>query len=160
MQVVIRRATPGDVRELCQLLNEGDSYHAAALPTVFSRAKAPTWREPYLRERIADDDSVVLVADAGHELVGVVIAILRRTSPEVPVLVQRRYAWVDTLVVREVYRRRGVGRALMEQVHRWALDHGVNEVELNVWEFNEGAIALYAALGYTTTSRRMRLVLR
>lgn len=159
MKVVIRRATRDDIVALCQLVAEGDSYHADALPSIFARVIDATWRAPFLRDRITDDESAVFVADAGGKLAGAVIAILRRVSPEVPVLVQRRYAWVDTLVVKQAYRRRGLGRALMEHVHRWAVERGVNEVELNVWEFNEAAISLYTQLGYATASRRMRLVM-
>jgi ribosomal protein S18 acetylase RimI-like enzyme len=57
--------------------------------------------------------------------------------------------------VREAFRRRGIGEALMEHAHAWAVDQGIHEVELGVAEFNAAAIALYEKLGYTTVSRRM-----
>lgn len=62
---------------------------------------------------------------------------------------------IDDLIVRKVFRRFGVGRALVERAHRWALDKQVNQGELNVWEFNQTAIAFYEKLGYRTASRRM-----
>ena len=37
----------------------------------------------------------------------------------------------------------------------WARNHGAERLHLNVWEFNEGAIAFYEALCYTTFSRNM-----
>ena len=40
-----------------------------------------------------------------------------------------------------------VGRALMERDHQWVLDKRLTEVELNVWEFNEEAAALYVRMG-------------
>jgi GNAT superfamily N-acetyltransferase len=43
----------------------------------------------------------------------------------------------------------------MERAHAWALDKGINQIQLNVWEFNEGAIAFYEKLGYTVASRTM-----
>lgn len=41
-------------------------------------------------------------------------------------MVARRYAVVDTLMVKEKFRHSGIGRALMEKAHQWAWDKGVN----------------------------------
>ncbi|QBS38282.1 GNAT family N-acetyltransferase [Thermaerobacter sp. FW80] len=155
--VTVRPASDGDVQEICEILAEGDRDHASALPTVFMTACDPAWREPAVRQWIGDPTSAVLVADEGGRLAGVVVAVLRHAPREVPVLAPRRYVWIDSLAVCSSRRRQGVGRALMEAVHRWALDQGVDEIELNVWEFNRAAIALYTSLGYATTSRRLHL---
>jgi GNAT superfamily N-acetyltransferase len=47
----------------------------------------------------------------------------------------------------------------MERAHRWALDKGVSEVELSVWDFNEGAIAFYENLGYKPTRHTLSISL-
>ena len=62
---------------------------------------------------------------------------------------------IDNLVVREKFRRSGIGQSLIKKAHQWALDKGVIQVVLNVWEFNKEAIAFYEKLGYRTASRRM-----
>ncbi|MFQ6077792.1 MAG: GNAT family N-acetyltransferase [Thermodesulfobacteriota bacterium] len=61
----------------------------------------------------------------------------------------------DNLAVKQNFRRSGVGRSLIKRAHQWAVDKGLAQVELNVWEFNEGAIAFYEKLGYKTMSRKM-----
>jgi GNAT superfamily N-acetyltransferase len=76
-------------------------------------------------------------------------------SPPVSLLVPRRYAVVDSLVVDQRLQRTGVGRALMEQAHRWAAAQGATEVELTVYAFNETALAFYDSLGYRALSSRM-----
>jgi ribosomal protein S18 acetylase RimI-like enzyme len=76
-------------------------------------------------------------------------------APDDPLLAPRRFAMVDMLAVRGDRRRRGIGRALMEATHRWAEGCGLEEVALNVWEFNQRAIAFYEHLGYETLSRQM-----
>ena len=43
----------------------------------------------------------------------------------------------------------------MDAAHQWARARGLTRVELNVYEFNEGARAFYAALGYETLSRKL-----
>ena len=56
---------------------------------------------------------------------------------------------VERVAVRETYRRRGVGKALMERVEAWADDHGFETLKLHAQTHVEG---FYADLGYETTS--------
>jgi GNAT superfamily N-acetyltransferase len=78
-----------------------------------------------------------------------------RESPDVPVLVQRKYLLVDMVGVKESLRGEGIGRALMQAAHGWARQQGITQVELRVYEFNQGAIAFYESLGYTMMSRNL-----
>jgi len=76
------------------------------------------------------------------------------------IMMPRRYAWIGDLVLREKFRRSGVGRSLVEKAHQWSLGKGVSQVELNVWEFNKEAIIFFKILGYKTIKRTMRRSLR
>ena len=62
---------------------------------------------------------------------------------------------VDSVVVARAAQRSGVGTTLMGRAESWAREKGTNQLELQVWEFNVGAVALYEKLGYRTVSRRM-----
>ncbi len=53
------------------------------------------------------------------------------------------------------HRGRGIGRALIDHLERWAANHGVERMVLNVSEANEGAIRLYHELGYRDFDRAM-----
>ena len=55
----------------------------------------------------------------------------------------------------EGHRGLGIGRALIEHVERWAADHGIERMILNVSEANEGAIRLYHSMGYRDFDRAM-----
>ena len=46
------------------------------------------------------------------------------------------------------HRRRGVGRALLEQAVSWARDAGIHKLELHVFPWNEPAIKLYEQFGF------------
>jgi len=154
VEITIREATQEDFDALDDILAEGDTYHSEALPEVFRPAGGPARPDEFLKQALADQDAAILVAESGDRVVGLAHVTVRE-SPDVPIFVPRRYAHVSTLVVRREARRAGVGRALMERVHRWALDKGVTEIELGVWEFNQPAIAFYERLGYTTARRSM-----
>jgi ribosomal protein S18 acetylase RimI-like enzyme len=58
------------------------------------------------------------------------------------------------LMVAETHRRRGVGRALLEQAVAWAQGAGVHKLELHVFPHNEPAIRLYEAFGFVTVGLR------
>ena len=158
MSVDIRRATLADYDQLCQLFEQGDIQHRNALPRMFRAQPGPARSYDYVAGLLADQEQAVIVAESGPLLVGVALAQIHRT-PDIPILVPRRYAHVGDLVVSEDHRRSGIGSALMRAVRTWAASQGVAEIQLNVWEFNEGALAFYESLGYRTMSRNMWLTL-
>ncbi len=53
-----------------------------------------------------------------------------------------------TISVREAYRGKGVGSALMETAEKYAQAQGMRRIELEVFGKNKNAIALYAKRGY------------
>lgn len=62
-----------------------------------------------------------------------------------------------TIAVHEGHQGRGVGRALMDELLRWARSNPrVEKVELQVRSSNERAIALYRSLGFVEEGRKTR----
>ncbi len=57
--------------------------------------------------------------------------------------------------MRSGFQYHGIGRRLMDEAQAWASARGATSIELNVYEFNEDAIAFYERLGYRTLSRKM-----
>lgn len=154
MAIEIRAATPEDYDDLCALCNQVDALHRDNLPHLYQSPRGPAREEDYILGLIADKEVGLFVAESA----GVVVGFVNVTvcdSPPVPIFVPRRYAAVDNLVVDPRFQRAGIGRALMEQVHRWAAAQGASEVELTVYGFNEAALAFYESLGYTHVSSRM-----
>lgn len=154
MELHIREATTADYEALCALFDEGDALHRENLPHVFRKPEGPVRDWEFVLSLIAEEKVGLFVAQAENELAGL-ICVLVRESPAIPIFVPRRYAVIDNIVVRDRFRRRGVGRALVERAHEWATVQGVEEIELNVWAFNRGAVAFYRRLGYETASLRM-----
>ena len=55
---------------------------------------------------------------------------------------------VDQLVILEQYRGKGLGKKLMDEAKKIAIDNGCDRIELNCWMFNENALAMYEHIGY------------
>jgi ribosomal protein S18 acetylase RimI-like enzyme len=154
MNVSIRRADPADYQAVCELLAELDALHAEHLPDVFRKTEGPAREWDYYCGLLADDNVAVFVAEADGRVVGLAHVAIRE-APAIPIFVPRRYAVVDAIGVRSGFRRRGIGRRLLDAVHAWAVEKGASSVELNVHEFNQEAIAFYRAVGYETLRRQM-----
>ncbi|WP_195760634.1 GNAT family N-acetyltransferase [Agromyces kandeliae] len=68
--------------------------------------------------------------------------------------------WVWDLEVHPSFRRRGVARRAMLAGEEVAREHGASRLGLNVFGYNDGAIALYRDLGYEVASLHMAKALR
>jgi ribosomal-protein-alanine N-acetyltransferase len=86
--------------------------------------------------------AITLIAEGeGEEICGFVIVQLERDRSEL-------LAYVVTLDVALVFRRRGVAARLMREAERRAGAAGACRVELHVFSGNEGAVRFYERLGY------------
>jgi ribosomal protein S18 acetylase RimI-like enzyme len=171
--VTIRRATEADFPALSDLWRQADAFHAAHLPARFQVPEGDARpREFVLTEPSKPDAALFVVAlpsaaaaaaagaagTSGIAGDGRVVGFVRVTvheAPPVPCYVPRRLAMVQEVVVDSGHQRRGIGRALLERAHAWAQEQGAGEVELSVYAFNTGAVAVYERLGYAVTSYRM-----
>ena len=64
------------------------------------------------------------------------------------------------LMVDARFRRRGIGRALLESAVEWGRANGVTKLELHVFPWNEPAIKLYEAFGFEREGYRRGHYLR
>ena len=66
---------------------------------------------------------------------------------------ERDFLDVDEFGVDEAFRRQGVASELMAFIRDWAGSRGFRRLELNMWEFNQGALAFYEEMGFATYRR-------
>jgi ribosomal protein S18 acetylase RimI-like enzyme len=154
LAIVIREATERDYEALCTLIEEVDKMHRDALPRRFKASEGPARSRNYIVSAILTRDVGLFVAEIEGQPLGFVHVTVRDT-PEIPILVPRRYAVVDNLAVKSTHRRRGVGRALMKKAEAWAKAQGATSIELTVYNFNEAGQDFYRELGYETLTHHM-----
>jgi ribosomal protein S18 acetylase RimI-like enzyme len=150
--VRIRQAQLADYEALGRLFLEVDELHARLLPAYFRRPRGTARSRELIGRILSAPDETILVAHEDGELLGLVHVQLYDTPP-IAVMVPRRRAHVDNVVVAAAARRRGVGRRLMEGAARWARDRGAEELLLTVWAGNEEAERFYDALGFHAVNR-------
>ena len=151
MSTSVRAASSDDYDAFCALVVQADKHHAAGLPRLFREASGPARPRAVYDEILASPEKTLLAAELEGRVVGLVSVELR-SPPEYPILVPRRFGYVEDLVVDAEARRRGVGRALMAAAEAWIVSQGGSECRLNVYSFNAAALALYEELGYEPLS--------
>ena len=158
MDFSIRQAVEEDYAGLNALFEEIDKHHRKALPHVFRKPDGPARNRDFLSAILADQNAVIFIAEIQGRIIGLVHAYVRAV-PEIPIRIPCRACQVDNIVVTQEYRRRGVGKALMEMVHQWAGQMKLDRLELSVWDFNEDAQDFYRGFGYEPAFIRMWKVL-
>lgn len=152
--VHIRQATEQDMEALLALYVELHEFHARALPHWLRIPEVydHTASREILKELFDKEMAVVFVAEVLGKVAGLIEVSLKEDE-EHPLAAPHRYGYVQSLVVSAAFRKHGLGKALLEQAHRWTQEHGGEEVRLAVWEFPEGPLHFYEALGYNTYKR-------
>ncbi|MGZ8782639.1 MAG: N-acetyltransferase family protein [Gaiellaceae bacterium] len=148
MTIRIRPARPEDAATLVALgASIGREPEAWLLNTDGWRTVAEERR--YVRALRRHPDAAVFVADEDGAIVG------RLSVARDPHSASRHVADLG-LMVAATHRRRGIGKALLEQAVAWGRDAGVSKLELHVFPWNEPAILLYERFGFEREGLRRR----
>ena len=78
-------------------------------------------------------------------------------KPESPYNLARKMYHVEEFGVAPQFHRKGVATALVAYMKRDAAQRGYPRIELDMWEFNQGALAFYENVGFQTYRRYMEL---
>jgi RimJ/RimL family protein N-acetyltransferase len=138
--MIIRRAEPSDAPSLKALGDAVGAEPEGWLVTTNGWRDAADERR-YLRAIRRYPNAAVFVAEDDGLIVGR-LSIARDQHPA------SAHVADLGLMVAASHRRRGIGTALLEAAVRWAKSVGVRKLELHVFPWNSGAIALYERFGF------------
>ena len=151
----IRRATSADLGAIAALYDQMNAEHLAALPEMFRHTSA-SWRAPeFWSATLLEPRTALFVAESDDtHVVGYALVVVQ-DARDVPHARPRCFGLVHDLVVDQAHRRMGHGKRLLESAADAARQLGATSVELWVWDFNEGALALYERSGFRGLDRRL-----
>ncbi|WP_026122300.1 GNAT family N-acetyltransferase [Nocardiopsis halotolerans] len=146
--MIIRAAIRSDLGAILRLLREiGDTTHTQSAHVRMSSAAVRAWT------RMENDpDRTVLVAEQRGQIIGTLdlLVVANLTHDAQP------WAVVDNLVVDPLVRRRGIGRALMEDALDRATGAGCHKVELLSHGSGQGFHQFCLALGFDSSTEGFR----
>ena len=140
MTYLVRMAQPTDAADLFPLVRD------------FATSFEPS-REAFDVSfgQLQEDESAWLgVTQAGSELIGYLLGFVHPTF-----FANGPVAWIEEVMVREDWRKQGIGRALTVEFERWAKVRGSKLVALAT----RRAAPFYLAIGYEESATYFRKVL-
>ncbi|MCJ7576823.1 MAG: GNAT family N-acetyltransferase [candidate division Zixibacteria bacterium] len=148
-------ATDSQVFEIVELWKEFWDYHQKMDPKFFVMSEdGPSKFEEYLRDLIKSDDAQVLVVlDEGQIVAYSIAQILKRP----PIAKHPEYGFISHLCVKSEYRRKGLGKQILDKILEWFKSRQIDRIELSVVAKNQIAYSFWKKQGFEIFLHRMFL---
>lgn len=150
---MIRLAEKADLPSINQLRRQVHELHASGRPDIF-QSEFNAELANHIYDIYADEKSKIIIAEIDGKICGfAVIEFIEK--PESPYSLARNYLRVVEFGVDEACRRQGIGKQLFDYIKSVAKERNLDTIELDMWEFNEGALKFYESVGFKTYRRYM-----
>ena len=154
----VRRAGARDIPAILDLLVQVDMVHHNGRPDLF-KGPATKYSAEELERILADEETPVFVCtDEKDRVLGHGFCIMQHAGSQL--LEEHTTLYIDDICGDEAARGQGAGRALYEHILAFAREKGADNVTLNVWTCNPGAMACYETLGLVPDRVGMEQILR
>lgn len=150
---MIRFAKKSDLPEVNAVRRQVHELHARGRADIF-KSEFGGELENHIYEFYSGENTEIIVGDIDGKICG--FAVLETIDkPESPYSLARRFLRVTEFGVDEAYRRQGIGTQLFDFIKQLAAERKLDTIELDMWEFNEGALKFYESVGFNTYRRYM-----
>ena len=152
---MVRYAEEKDLPQVNVIRRQVSELHVQGRPDIFK----PGFCQE-LQDRVYDywreENSGVIVVEREGVICGMA-SVEYIDKPESPYNNPRRIYHIVEFGVDAAYRRRGVGRELMDFIQTDAKAKDCGSIELDMWSFNETAEKFYESIGFRTFRKYMEL---
>ena len=142
--MTVRFAQEKDFERVNELRRQ-DDLHTEGRPDIFKPGFPSELRDCIIGK-------TVIVAESGENIIGYCV-VSPDHKKETLFQYGRDFLEVDENGVDPDCRRQGAGSAMMDFIEAYAKEKGYSRIELNMWAFNEEALAFYEAAGFSTYRR-------
>lgn len=150
---MIRTAIESDLDCIAKSLVRIQTLHADAYPSIYRRFSY-TDAVSHLGTAISNQNITIRVACDATEVVGHYI-LAAEFIPESMFKHSQRFGHLHQIEVDPRFRRRGVGKDLIDDVISVAASLRLSRVILDVWAFNVAARELFDSMGFTLFGSKM-----
>ena len=151
----VRRARENELERVNELRMQVNALHVAGKPEVF-KPGFPEELRNYIYAIHKDPEQFITVAVKDGTICG--FAVLHHINrPENPFMKERDFLDIDEFCVDEAFRRQRIASEMIAFIREFAKEKGFHRIELNMWEFNQEALAFYEAAGFQTFRRYMEM---
>jgi ribosomal protein S18 acetylase RimI-like enzyme len=156
-EMKIRFAKEDELDRVNELRRQVNDLHVSGKPEVFKPGFSDELRD-FIHVIWNDPEQKIVVAESEGSICG--FAVLHHINkPETPFMYERDFLDIDEFCVDEAFRRQGAASEMIRFIREYAVEKGFKRLELNMWEFNKGALAFYETAGFETFRRYMEIIL-
>lgn len=153
---MIRYATREELERVNELRKIVNEVHCNGRPDIFKDGFCKELQD-FIYTLWEGDNSDVIVALRDNEICGFA-CVDYVEKPESPYNLARRFYHINEFGVDEKYRRQGVATELFDFIKKEATAKKFDKIELDMWEFNDGALKFYESVGLVTYRRFMEFI--
>lgn len=143
MEIII--ANEKHIPELVDLWEEFSKFHEPIDPRYPMMENINALSEQYLRDKMAEENTKVLVVLDKGKMVGYSVAQIRKTQPPWQ---REREGYIESMAVTAKYRRKGVGSLLLKTIMDWFKTEKLDMVELSVASKNKAGYPFWKKHGF------------
>jgi ribosomal protein S18 acetylase RimI-like enzyme len=155
--MIVRFAKESELDRVNELRKQVNDIHVEGKPEVFKPGFGEElrdfvnviWNDPEQQIVVAEDDGVICGFAVLHHI----------NKPENPFMKERDFIDIDEFCVDKDHRRKGAASAMVSFIKEFAKEKGFSRIELNMWEFNQDALAFYETAGFNTFRRYMEMMI-
>ena len=151
MSITVRTANRNELERVNELRKMVNEIHVNGRPDVFRQGFCDELMQ-HAYDKYDAENSDVLVAIMDSIICGFAIVDYIE-KPQSPYNNSRKFYHVEEFGVDENVRKKGVATALIAFMKEDALRLGYKKIELDMWEFNDGALSFYEKVGFRTYRR-------
>ncbi len=144
-EVKIRRAQARDMAFIIELWKKLSEEMARCDERYALRPEAEIIWAKWVGQRLRDQASVALVAEAGEDHVGYLVGHLEEAQP---IFEHRRHGIITDIFVLPDFRRKGVAGRLLEEAERFFKEQDVEHLRINVVVKNAPSRTFCEKLGF------------
>ena len=153
MDISVRQAETADYKAVINIMSQVQDMHVSWRPDVYKP------NERMFSEETFEDiikNGTFYVAECDGVVAGILEINFRRM--ESPAHVTRDILHIHTIAVDENYRRKGIGRRLLDFAKEIKTEKGCDVIDLQVNSLNTAAYEAYKKYGFTEKSVNMELI--
>jgi diamine N-acetyltransferase len=149
----IRAAKESDIPSIAVLLQQVQDAHVEACPHHYIPVSKEA-AESFLRDQLNEKREFV-VAVNGNAVLGYAILEFKGSIKHL-FLKERQFGYLHQICVDAKVRGQGIGKALLKYVREVSAANGIEDIELDVWVFNDSARKLFEKSGFEVCATKMR----
>ena len=153
----IRFAQAKDVPGILTLLKQVGMVHHLGRPDIF-RNKAQKYGASQVLSMLDSAKTPVFVAVEDDKVLGYGFCMMKEYDHD-PVIADHKELYIDDLCVDENCRGKGIGKAIYQDILKYAKLRKCYNVTLNVWSCNQNAMRFYESLGLKPQKVGMETIL-